>query len=173
MDVSFNDLRDIPKYIFELPSLAVLNLSHNWLRSLDPEDANNQEDLLFSISNVVNLDSEEITPIDEGNIQRGTDETHAGGGAQTETLGRSTASSDVGVSMGYSPTKWKCVHLEKLDVSHNALNSLPDDVAQLMLLRKLRVHHNHLTQLPTVWRSCPCLVNQQKRIERSLYFELL
>lgn len=166
LDLSSNDLRELPQYIFELPVLTVLNVSYNWLKSLSPAVSDNQRDELESIRTAASSDTR---PQEDGAITLLSRESDSGASQETtpnDRRGTTTSTTDVvsdlgssTSSTGHSPREWKCVNVEKLDVSHNAFSQLPVEITQLRLLRKLRVHHNHLRCLPPVWRRCPYLVS--------------
>jgi len=49
---------------------------------------------------------------------------------------------------------WSCMQLKTLDVSHNQLEMLPEELRQCLRLQTLLVNNNHLTTLPQPW-TCP------------------
>ena len=61
-------------------------------------------------------------------------------------------------ALDLAPSAWAALaNLEKLDVSHNALVSLPPEVGGLPALRELRASHNQLRTLPEALGGAPAL----------------
>ena len=134
IDISKNNLETLPKAIFSLKSLRLLNASENRLKWL-PGCC--QELALPS-----SLDGGSV---DLGTVREDQEET---GNADEIPLG---ASEDVEAADGDC---WHCPWLEEICLQRNQLTTLPAALFKLPNLQRLTASHNQLTTLPfQMWLS--------------------
>ena len=137
MDLSRNQLKEIPKEIGELVTLKFLKINSNKINKVPQE-----------IGNLVNLELLEVT---NNLIETIADEIFRLTNLKVLNLGFNKLSH-------ISPLIGKLCLLKKLFVSYNPLNPfIPDEISELKYLEELNICGTRLKKMPLSLFKIPCL----------------
>nr|KAG5709901.1 hypothetical protein BaRGS_029943 [Batillaria attramentaria] len=147
LDLSNNKLRQLPDCVpWSLPNLIYINVSHNLLAKLQPP--READGVLCQRLEEVFLSHNELSEVCSELL-------HLTAMTRLELshncLVRLKSHPSTETSPGPKKVMWQCSNLATLNLSHNQLDLLTNEICGCSVLKKLNISNNRLCSLPSPW----------------------